>query len=320
MKGLDVARHFLAKTSPQWRVVLADINAKGYEAVKGSLDADRTLFVETDVTDWDSHAALFVKAYEFSNKQIDFFHANAGIADKEFILQPFDLDQPPQKPNLQCLDVNLISVFYGLKLFIHYARKTRTAQGSANGHSSTTFHPKMVITASCAGQYPFELAPQYAATKAACINLTRSAAPAMYKHDDIALNCLMPAFLATNILPKELVQAWPQKWITPTSTVCRAIDECISEKGEIVQDSKSDGKNGEVKVAQSLEVAVDKLYYRTHVPFADESQRFIIEEATEDGLWGRVFGEVMAKAAADGAANDGTGFPALDGSAAAQQH
>ena len=316
-----MVRHFLAKTSPQWRVVVADINAKGYEAVKGSLDADRVLFVETDVTDWDSHAALFEKAYEFSQKRIDFFHANAGIADKEFILQPFDLDQPPQKPNLQCLDVNLISVFYGLKLMIHYERKTRASLGSANGDSSTSFHPKMVVTASCAGQYPFELAPQYAATKAACINLTRSAAPAMYKHDGIALNCLMPAFLATNILPKELVQAWPQKWITPTSTVCRAIDECISETGEINQDGKSDGKNGEVKVAQSIEVAVDKLYYRKPVDYADESQRFIIEEATEDGLWGRVFGEVMAKAAAEGAGGDGAGFSSMDGSqAAAQQH
>ena len=105
----------------------------------------------------------------------------------------------------------------------------------------------------------------------------------------------MPAFIATNILPKELVDAWPPKWITPTSTLCRAIDECISESGDVKQDGKSDGKNGEVKIGQSIEGVLDRLYYRQPVAFADESQEFCIKEAVEDGIWGRVFADLAQR-------------------------
>ena len=137
----------------------------------------------------------------------------------------------------------------------------------------------------------FELAPQYAASKAGLVNLTRSAAPPLYRHDNIGLNCLMPAFIATPILPKELIDIWPREWITLTSTLCRVLDECISESGEVEQDGKSDGKNGDVKVGQTVEGVLDRLYYREHTSFADESQEFCCKEATEDGIWGKVFKE-----------------------------
>jgi hypothetical protein len=54
-----------------------------------------------------------------------FFAANAGIADNEALLQPFDLDADPVKSNLSCIEVDLLAVFYGLKLFIHFMRKAR---------------------------------------------------------------------------------------------------------------------------------------------------------------------------------------------------
>ena len=121
-----------------------------------SLDPDRHIFVETDVASWESQASLFVKAYEWSGQRVDFFFANAGIPDRENVYQPFDLAAPPEKPNLACIEVNLLGVFYGLKLFIHYTRKTRSnLAASANGaNPETPFHPKMVITASCVGIYP----------------------------------------------------------------------------------------------------------------------------------------------------------------------
>ena len=69
------------------------------------------------------------------------------------------LDDEPQKPNLKTIEVDMIAVFYGLKLFTHYARKNKTPGG------------KMVITASMMGIYPFETNPQYCAAKHAVSNI-----------------------------------------------------------------------------------------------------------------------------------------------------
>ena len=73
-QGLAEVKHLLDKSSPRWRVVVADINDSGYETIKADLDPERHLFVKTDVASWESNAALFAKAYEWSNQRIDFFH------------------------------------------------------------------------------------------------------------------------------------------------------------------------------------------------------------------------------------------------------
>lgn len=282
--GLALVQHLLAKKDTQWNVIIADINEKAYQAISKDLDISRTTFIPTDVSSWDSHAALFKKAVEWApNKRIDFFAANAGIGDQEAMIGPgsdYNLDAEPQKPNLLCLDVDLYGVLYGLKLFIYYTRKVKKA-------SSENFHPKMVITASCVGQYPFAVAPQYAAAKAACVNLTRSTGITALKHEGIAINCIMPAFVVTKIMPEYLSSNWPKEYVTPLGTMMRAYDELIEVDGKVVGDGKSDGKDGVVKTAMSVECVVDKLFYRTHVEPPDESQAYMVKEATEDGMWGR---------------------------------
>ncbi|KAE9986282.1 hypothetical protein EG327_004406 [Venturia inaequalis] len=281
--GLALVRHLLAKKDAKWNVILADINEKAYQAISRDLDSSRTIFIPTDVSSWDSHAAAFKKSVEWSpNNRIDFFAANAGIADQEIMIGPgsnYNLDAEPQKPNLSCLDVDLYGVLYGLKLFIHYTRKARQA-------SPTDFYPKMVITASCVGQYPFAVAPQYAAAKAACINLTRSTGIPALKHEGIAINCIMPAFVLTNIMPEYLSTNWPKEFVTPLGTMMRAYDELIEVEGRVVGDGKSDGEDGVVKTAMSVECVVDRLFYRTHVEPPDKSQAYLVKEATEDGMWG----------------------------------
>lgn len=146
----------------------------------------------------------------------------------------------------------------------------------------------------------FPLASQYAASKAGCVNLTRSAAPSLHAQDNIALNCIMPALLATGLMPKELLDQWPPGWITPTTTICRAVDELISPTGRIASDGKSDGVDGVVKFGQSVEVALDRLYYRTHVPFPEKSQEFLYQESYPGGLWERALAPVFAARARGG--------------------
>lgn len=288
--GLALVRNLLEKQNPVWRVVLADVNGDAYTAIAPSLDASRTTFVKTDVSSWEDNASLFKEAWEWDGQhQIDFFAANAGIGDRELIAQEFDLDAEPQKPNLQCLEVDLISVFYGLKLFIHYTRKTkRELSNSSHEASRTEFHPKMVITCSCTALYPFPIAPHYVTAKTGLLGLTRAVAGFLMASDGIAVNCIMPALVATGLPPSGMIDEWPKEWVTPTSTVMRAIDELIAQDGHVEQDGLSDGKGGEVKVGQSVEVVVKKLYYRAPYEYADESQKFLTEQAlTLDGLWAK---------------------------------
>jgi 15-hydroxyprostaglandin dehydrogenase (NAD) len=295
--GLALTRDLLAKKSTQWRVVLADINTSAYESISSTLDPDRHMFVPTNVADWAENLALFKQAYAWSNSnsRIDFFAANAGISDKEAMLQPFGLDVDPEKPNISCIEVDLLAVFYGLKLFIHFSRKTRRDVANTPNANSTPFNPKMVITASMAGQYPFFLSPQYSAAKHGCVGLVRTAAPALAKHENIALNCIMPGFVDTNIMPPGLVERWPKEHITPLATIVRAFNELIDEGGRVEGDGKSQGKNGIVKAGCAVECSVDELFYREPVEYANASQKWITDQSREEGILGQAVKELGVK-------------------------
>jgi 15-hydroxyprostaglandin dehydrogenase (NAD) len=208
----------------------------------------------------------------WSNGRIDFSAANAGIADKEGLLQPFDLDADPAKPNLSCIEVDLLGVFYGLKPFIHFARKTR--RDLSRTASTTSFNPKTVITASMAGQHPFFTSPQYTAAKHGCVGLVRSAAPALLKHENIVLNRVMPAFVDTNIR-EGLVAKWPKEHITPLSTIMRAFNELIDESGRVEMDGKSQEEDGVVKNGYAVECVIDELLYRDPVQYANAARSWL---------------------------------------------
>jgi NAD(P)-dependent dehydrogenase (short-subunit alcohol dehydrogenase family) len=53
--------------------------------------------------------------------------------------------------------------------------------------------------------------------------LTRSLGPLLYATDGIGLNCIMPAYVATSLTPKEVTDLWPKEWITPIETVSSAL-------------------------------------------------------------------------------------------------
>ncbi|OAP64370.1 hypothetical protein AYL99_00342 [Fonsecaea erecta] len=334
--GFGLVSYLLSQ--PDWRVVIADIRADAYTPIAAKLDRDRHLFVATDVGSWDSQAALFRQAFAWSGGRIDFLAANAGTAEKEHIAlaNPMapdaDPDSEPLPPPMHCTQVNQIGVFYGLKLFIHYSRRTAKAMlaaaaQSTNGAeaSATTlnptsssssllspaaaaaaaagYNPKVVITSSCAGLYPFPVAPEYCATKHAVLALTRSVGAMLLATDNLAVNCINPAYVDTGMTPSAVTAQWPPEWITPVSTMVRAYAELISETGRVAQDGRSDGVDGVVKTGQSVECVVDRLFYRRPVDYADESQRFLIEQSLDlqHGLWWKGARERFAnrQAAAD---------------------
>ena len=273
--GLALAQHLLSQKDTTWRVLLADINPAAYSAVSSTLDPNRTLFLRTDVSSWADSAAMFRTAFEWPSPdqgRIDFFAANAGIGDRERVFAHFDLDTEPTQPNLKCLDVNLVSVFYGLKLFIHYARKTQRNLSSSTSSTHASFTPNMVITASGAGLYPFSFAPQYCSSKHGLLGLTRSVGPNLLRDDNIAVNCICPAFVATNLAPPGIIESCPQERLTPMSTIMRAFDELNVQSRER-------------KTGQAVECVEGELYYRDPVEFMCEGSRWLSDEKTNGGFW-----------------------------------
>lgn len=81
--GEAVAVHMYSKG---YKVVIADLNTSTGEKVARSLGEDAT-FIQTDVSTYRSQAQMFKRAYEWGGNRLDFFHANAGIDDRQSTLK-----------------------------------------------------------------------------------------------------------------------------------------------------------------------------------------------------------------------------------------
>lgn len=185
--GLAVTTHLLTRN---YRVVIADVNStegerisaefnaskssslpeptiNGDTTVKGTTDSkvqekvaaeketvqeERTLFVKTDVSNYDNQANLFAKAFAWGGGRVDFFAANAGIDDRQALFPmskeadegvPLDDQGRPKPINLKTLDVDLNAVLQGIWLFKYYASQTGKSKTKAGG--------KIVVTSSAAG-------------------------------------------------------------------------------------------------------------------------------------------------------------------------
>jgi 15-hydroxyprostaglandin dehydrogenase (NAD) len=276
--GLALTHHLLSSASIRWRIVLADINEDSYNKVSSTLDPARTMFQRTDVSSWEDNAIAFKRAFEWSDGEdgqgmgkIDFFAANAGIEDKESVFAQFDLGAEPIKPNLATIEVDFLSALYGLKLFIHYARKTRTQLPP-----SASFTPAMIITASSAGLYKFPVNPQYCAAKYGLVGLTRSVGSRLLAEDNLSVNAILPGLVATQFPSAWLIAQCPPEYITPMSTILKAFDDLMKEEmvdGKVIR-----------KTGQCLEAAEDKLFYREPVEFKTAGLRWLLDDDVDGGL------------------------------------
>ncbi|KAI5238877.1 hypothetical protein E4T43_07086 [Aureobasidium subglaciale] len=128
--GLASARSFAAAGA---YVTIADIQD---EATVGNALIDEFTklgqhvnYVCCDVTDWDSQVASFQSAVNFSpNKVLDVVAMFAGVTSEpgnimdHIIKVKLDLDAIPEKPEIQCLEINLIGVYFSAYLALHYFR------------------------------------------------------------------------------------------------------------------------------------------------------------------------------------------------------
>ena len=97
----------------------------------------------------------------------------------------------------------------------------------------------------------------------------------------------MPGTGDTGLIPSGILSQWPTDRLTPLETIMRAFDELIDLDGWVKPDSLSDGKEGEVKWGCAVEASVNHLYYRDHVEFADQSQKWVVDQSRENGILGK---------------------------------
>lgn len=249
--GLALTKHLLSK---DWHVVLADINPPPPSA---ALPTDTTIFIPCDVSSWDQQADAFRTAFAWHHR-LDFAALNAGIAepDDTFHSLSSSADHSPSKPNTKTFEVDLLGVYYGIKLFVHYASLNQPPAAPGG---------KIVITASSAGLYAMPGIPQYTAAKHGLVGLTRALAPKAAEHN-ITINAICPAMVRTGLAPPELLDAYPEKYITPMSTIMRAYDELMDEERRA---------NGQV-----VEASQGELYYREQykpLHTAKESQEYLVK-------------------------------------------
>ncbi|KAF2121853.1 hypothetical protein BDV96DRAFT_459886, partial [Lophiotrema nucula] len=259
--GLAVATHLISKG---YKVVIADLNPKTGEEAAKSLGADAT-FIQCDVASYQAQARLFKQAYEWGGNRLDFCHANAGIDDRQYLYdenEGLDAEGLVKPLNTKSMNVNLEAVIQGLWLFKYYVRRSKEAGGGKG---------KFVATSSAAGLYMMTTNPQYTASKYGVIGLVRAAGP-VFVEEGITVNCICPGFIPTNLCPPQILAVWPKEHITPLSTATKAIDAFLED---------------DTLTGQSVELSLDKLYFRKMADWANESQRWIGEDSLS--LWAEAY-------------------------------
>jgi NAD(P)-dependent dehydrogenase (short-subunit alcohol dehydrogenase family) len=176
-------------------VVCADISdkarAEGPAADEASItthdfitkDGGKATFVKVDVTDEAQVEGLVKKAVEWGGR-LDVMVNNAGIAVEAS--KPLPIWDCEMSTYDKTMALNSRGVFLGTK----YASKQMLNQ---DPHSSGD-KGWIINTASILGLVAAPTSPAYCASKAACVNITRSAALACGPHR-IHVNCICPGYV-----------------------------------------------------------------------------------------------------------------------------
>ncbi|KAI2620655.1 3-beta-hydroxysteroid dehydrogenase [Hypomontagnella submonticulosa] len=256
--GLAVADVFSRKG---WRVHIFDLNEPNKNAEKGH--SSNLVFRKVDVASWDSLSSSFDAVFKAEGR-LDFVFANAGIMERGKFFERHEKSLPPPEPDELSIDVNLKGVIKTSYLAQHYFR------ANANGGKDCT----LVMTSSIAGIYPQAITPLYAAAKAGILNFMRSVAPILYGEDGIRTYAICPGSVRTNLLAKELWDAYPQEYLTQMEKVTSTVESLV--EGTPLEDSWGQ-KLDKSSVGFAVEIFVDDVYFRGPPDACNDGMKFILD-------------------------------------------
>lgn len=175
--GRAGVEHFVAAGA---RVVAVDVDAEGLDELASDIGNDVVKTVVADVTDEKSLASAFGAGVEAFGP-LDCVWNNAGVE----VIAPLAMCSTEEYRRV--FDVNVLGVLLGTKL---------AARQVSDGGS-------IVNTASIAGLSGIPMQALYAASKAAVVSITRTAALELSSRQ-IRANCLCPGIVDTPMIGKSL--------------------------------------------------------------------------------------------------------------------
>ncbi|KAK8087748.1 hypothetical protein PG997_002709 [Apiospora hydei] len=216
--GASFARHWATHGA---HVIVGDVNDKAGEALAAEL---RTLAGATphqhyrhcDVTSWESQVAFFRDAVALSpHGGLDAVVANAGISDTDFAFcraqekkgsRNDDNSSPgPSKPDMKCLDVNLVGAAYTAHLAMYWLSRNPGSTAHDLGKPRTPDGPErdrhLLLVGSVASLWPVAQSTQYTMSKHAVMGLFRSLRGMAGWQSGVRVNMLCPYIIATGIVP-----------------------------------------------------------------------------------------------------------------------
>ncbi|KAL6236255.1 hypothetical protein BDW75DRAFT_117335 [Aspergillus navahoensis] len=197
-------------------VCFGDVSTQAGDEIAKTVNANtpssppRAIFVQTDVTSYDSVLGLFDKAMEAYGR-IDHVVAGAGIVEIGNVFDPaLDLRSIREPPPTKVLDVNLLGCLYTARIASVYLRQNRPESGADRS---------IILVSSVAG---FKESPGlfvYQASKHGVIGLMR--ALRLYLHGpasahNIRVNCICP-WMTTTGMVKGIQEGWAKAGL-PTNS------------------------------------------------------------------------------------------------------
>jgi NAD(P)-dependent dehydrogenase (short-subunit alcohol dehydrogenase family) len=254
--GMFTAEHLSARGG--WSIHLLDHNAGAGAATASRIPG--TTFHQIDLRDYDALGALFKKIWISEGGRLDFVHSNAGVLDQGnyYTLAP-DGPNPPPKPNLFSVEVNLEASLNVCHMARHYLRQSPD-KGT------------IVVTASCASIYPGYFSPVYTASKYGILGYVRAVAPS-FAQEGIRINALCPGQVRTT-----LVDNWdmvPKEGFTPPELIASTV------LGLLDGNDMTDNKGVTVKAAdmygQSVIANGPNVYFSYPPDYVDENMTVLMD-------------------------------------------
>ncbi|TKA70433.1 hypothetical protein B0A55_07890 [Friedmanniomyces simplex] len=173
-------------------------------------NSSRFLYIQCDVTSWQSQRAAFAQAANhFSH--LDHVFVNAGVAEigEQLFTDHRDSVGELAEPDRKTIDIDIRAVGDTLKLAIYHLRRNDNKKGSGKGQGGS-----IVMTASLAGYLASAGAPLYSAAKHGVVGYLRALKGDCAKVG-ISLSVIAPGITLTNIIlgrqEGQSLQAWGEE-------------------------------------------------------------------------------------------------------------